>query len=301
MYICMNNSLTMSAAFESRKNTQASMITAGFAAFMLLLMFLLKWSIPVIAHPPAEQGILVDLNLPDEELVPPARESGGGGGNPVQAAGPAGAAPYSPPNPGTDDDSRDVEDTKDEADPPVIKPDNPKPTATKINENKSVVKTEPKPNPQPPAPQQPKHVLQGRTLTGSGNGGGAAQDYDRSGGTGTGSGIGRGSGTGGGSGTGEGGGNGSGSGLGNGPRVTKGDRRIVSSYTFEGDLDKATIYAEIKVSQDGVGTLLGFAKGSTATSSSYRSAIVQYLRNIRFNKSDHESTVTVQFNFRVNG
>ena len=33
--------------------------------------------------------------------------------------------------------------------PPILKPDNPKPTATKINENKSVVKTEPKPDPPP--------------------------------------------------------------------------------------------------------------------------------------------------------
>jgi hypothetical protein len=27
---------------------------------------------------------------------------------------------------------------------------------------------------------------------------------------------------------------------------------------------------------------------------------VRYLQNIRFDKSDHESMVTVQFNFRVN-
>ncbi|HMR93626.1 MAG TPA: hypothetical protein PKC69_14995, partial [Chitinophagaceae bacterium] len=67
------------------------------------------------------------------------------------------------------------------------------------------------------------------------------------------------------------------------------------------DLAKATIYADIKVSPDGIGQFLNFAKGSTATSSAYRTAITQYLRNMRFNKSDHESTVTVQFNFRVNG
>lgn len=295
----MNNAYAMSASFESKKNTQASMITAAFAAFMLLLMFLLKWSLPVIAAPPPEQ-VLVDLDLPDEEVITARQSGGGGGGNPVQAAGPAGAAPYAPPNPGTNDDSRDVEESKDEAEPKILKPDNPKPTATKVNENKSVVKTETKPVPQP-APQQPKHVLNGRTLTGSGNGGGAAQDYDRSGGTGTGSGIGNGSGTGGGTGTGSGGGNGSGTGLGNGPRVTKGDRRIVSTYSFEGDLDKATIHAEIKVSPDGIGTLERFVAPSTSYSSDYRSRIVQYLRNIRFNKDDHESTVTVVFNFRVNG
>ena len=75
------------------------------------------------------------------------------------------------------------------------------------------------------------------------------------------------SGTGGGSGTGAGGGNGSGTGSGVGPRVTRGDRRIVSSYSFEGDLAKATIYADIKVSPDGVGTFENFARGSSSTSS----------------------------------
>jgi hypothetical protein len=83
--------------------------------------------------------------------------------------------------------------------------------------------------------------------------------------------------------------------------VTKGDRKIVASYSFQGDLDKATIYAEVKVSPDGIGTFENFARGSSSTSSSYKTAIIQYLRNIKFNKSDHESSVTVQFNFRVNG
>jgi hypothetical protein len=296
----MNNAMTMSANFEARKNSQASMITAGVAGALLLLMFLWKWTVPVFEAPPAEQGILVEMNLPPEEEFVPAR-GGGGGGNPVQASGPAGTAPETPPQPGTPDDAKDIEeDETEKTTPAILKPDNPKPTATKINENKSEIKAEPKPivtTPAPPPPK-PKAVL-GRTTTGSGQGGGAAQDYDKSGGSGTGSGVGNGTGSGGGRGTGTGGGNGSGTGRGSGPRVSRGDRSITTSYAFTGNLPKATIFADIKVSPDGIGQFLQFAKGSTSTSSAYKTEIMQYLRNIKFNRSDHESLVTVQFNFTV--
>lgn len=287
----------MSASFEARKNSQASMITAAFAGLLLLVMFLWSWTIPIIIPPPPDPGIMVELNIPEEPLTTTV-SGGGGGGNPVEAAGPAGAAPYSPPDPGTMEDAKDVDDDPNESSPPILKPDKPKPTATKINENKSPVTT-PKPIEKPPAPPKPKAVV-GKTLTGNGNGGGVTSTYDRAGGAGTGSGVGNGSGTGGGTGSGAGGGNGSGIGSGNGPKVI-GDRRIVSSYAFEGNLDKATIYAEVKVSPDGVGQFVQFARGSSSTSSSYRNEIINYLRRIRFNKSDHESTVTVQFNFRING
>ncbi|MGK2864381.1 MAG: hypothetical protein ACSLE0_20790 [Chitinophagaceae bacterium] len=298
----MNNYYAMSASFETRKNTQATMITTGFAGLLLLLMFFWTWTLPAIIPPMQDQGIMVELNLPDEPPIELRQAGGGGGGgNPVQAIGERGTAPYSPPQPGTEDDAKDIEeDLNEKVSPAILKPDNPKPTATKINENKSIVKTEPVPDPKPPAPPKPKAVL-GKTTSGTGTGGGAAENYERSGGTGQGSGVGNGNGTGGGSGTGSGGGTGSGTGTGVGPRVTKGDRRIISSYSFVGDLDKATIYADIKVSPDGVGSFENFAKGSSSTSSAYRNEIVKYLRNIKFNKSDHESTVTVQFNFRVNG
>lgn len=297
----MDNIYIMSASFEAKKNTQATMITIGFAGLLFLLMFFWTWTIPVILPPKPDEGILVELNLPEEPPIEIKQAGGGGGGgNPVQAVGEAGTA-SAPQLPGTTEDARDIpEDPEEKVSPPILRPDNPKPTATKINENKSEVKTPPKPDPLPPAPQKPKAVL-GKTTTGNRDGGGAAEDYDRAGGTGTGSGVGNGSGTGGGSGTGSGGGHGSGTGSGVGPRVTRGDRRIVTSYSFQGDLARATVYADIKVSPDGVGTFQNFARGSSTTSSAYRNAIIQYLRNIRFNKSDHESTVTVQFNFKVNG
>ena len=290
----MNNAYAMSASFEARKNQQATIITGGFAALVILLLFLVKWKLPVFEKHIEEP--LVEINLPDEPIQ--SRDAGGGGGgNPVMASGPIGTA-SAPPQPGTDkEDAKDVETDETEK-AAIIKPDNPKPKAVKINDNSAVVKTTPKPIIETPAPQKPKAVV-GRTLTGNGAGGGVATNYDRSGGSGNGSGVGTGNGGPGGSGTGTGGGNGSGNGPGNGPKVTRGDRRIVSSYSFQGDLEKATIYADIKVSESGVGQFLQFAKGSSTTSQAYKTAIIQYLRNIKFNSADHESTVTVQFNFRI--
>ena len=297
-YICMNNAIVMSLNFEARKNQQAAMITAGVAGIIVLLFIFWKWELPVFPKEIQEPGIEVQLNLPDEPLADVSAGGGGGGGNPVQATGPAGAAPASV-SPGTTEDSKDIEEDKNSDAPPILKPDVPKPTATKINENKSVTKTVPKAVVETPAPPRPKAVL-GKTITGNGQGGGAADNYDRAGGSGRGNGVGTGDGNGGGSGNGNGGGNGTGTGRGTGPQVTRGDRRIVSTYNFQGDLEKATIYADIKVAQNGSGVFMQFAKGSTNTSSSYRTAIIQYLRNIKFDVADHESTVTVKFNFIVN-
>ncbi|MFZ9695617.1 MAG: hypothetical protein ACO3AY_07080, partial [Chitinophagaceae bacterium] len=116
----------------------------------------------------------------------------------------------------------------------------------------------------------------------------------------TGWGAGQGGGAGGGSRTGIGGGLGSGTGTGTGPRVTRGDRKIVKTYSFEGDLNKATVYANILVAPNGSGKLISLAKGSSATGTAYKQAISKYLERMRFDAADHESMVTVQFNFRVN-
>jgi hypothetical protein len=240
----------------------------------------------------------VQLNLPDDPPMTVAK-GGGGGGNPVQAAGPKGIAPPTPPQPGTKDDSKDIDDDKDKSNPEVLKPNNPKPEAKKIVDH-SVVKTTPKPViVETPAPPKPKAVL-GRTVSGNGKGGGAADDYDRSGGNGKGNGVGTGPGNGGNNGNGDGGGNGPGKGPGSGPKITSGDRKIVRYYSFQGDLEKAVVYANINVSPDGIGQFVSIARGSSTSSGAYREAIMQYLQNIRFDKADHESMCTVQFNFKIN-
>jgi hypothetical protein len=293
----MNNTYVMSASFESKKNSQAMMITIGFAGLMLALMFLVSWTIPKIIHETPPQEMLVELNLPEEPEPPVKSVGGGGGGGAVQAPEKAGVAPPSPPDPGTKEDARDIEDDPKENTPPILRPDAPKPDAKKINENKAPV-VPPKTDPKPPAPRTPSHVMtRGQTNTGTSTGGNEATTYERSGGRGPSRGVGDGPGGGGGTG----GGTGGGRGTGVGPEVTRGDRSIVGSYTFEGDLEKATIYVDVKVSPDGVGQFMNFARGSSTQNSAYRTAIISYLRKMRFNKSNSESNVTVRFNFKVNG
>jgi hypothetical protein len=259
-------------------------------------MFLLKWQLPVFEKPIVDMGIEVELNLPEEPEI--FTKGGGGGGNPVQAIGAPGIAHFTPPAPGVNEPSKDLEENNDKESPAIVKPVVVKPKATTIT-NTSVVKAEPKPIIETPAPKVPKAVL-GKTTTGVGKGGGSVDDYEKSGGKGTGFGVGNGSGTGGGSGTGNGGGNGSGGGSGNGPKITRGDRKIIRYYTFEGDLDKAVVYANITVSPEGTGKFISIAKGSSNSNNAYKTAIMQYLQNIKFDKADHESMLTVQFNFRVN-
>ncbi len=296
----MTNSFTMAINLRDKEYRQkALLITSGFIAFSILLMIFLKWKLPEIEKVAMESGIEVELNLPPDPPPPPIEEEndgGGGGGNPVHAAGDPGVAPETPPAPGENLDSKDLEENDDKEATPINKPIATKPKATTIT-NTTTIKTTPKPV-EVPAPPRPKAVL-GKTTTGSGRGGGA-DDYNKPGGSGTGSGVGNGSGNGGGTGSGNGGGNGSGTGGGSGPKIVRGDRRIVRSYSFEGDLDKATVYANVSVSPEGVGTLISLAKGSTNTSAAYKQEIQRYLQNIRFDKSDHESMLTVQFNFRVN-
>jgi hypothetical protein len=292
----MNNAYAMSASLEAKHRSQASMVTAGFAGLMILIMLFLKWKLPVFEKNIESTGIEVEITLPPDLPEPPQssnEESGGGGGNPVQSAGVAGIASHTPPT-----TSKEVDEEEDKASPEVTTPKAVAVKSPKINEN-SVAKAEPKPIVETPAPPRPKAVL-GKTTTGTGRGGGAAEDYDRAGGRGNGTGVGNGNGTGGGSGNGNGGGNGNGTGGGSGPKVTNGDRKIVRSYSFQGELEKATIYANVNVTPDGIGKFVSIAKGSSNSSNAYKTAIMQYLQNIRFDKSDHESMVTVRFNFEVN-
>ncbi len=174
-------------------------------------------------------------------------------------------------------------------------------TATKIDAPKETSKKPVKattaavmPTPAPPKPQKPKATYNG---PGNGKGNGADQDngYVNQGNNPNGKGDG-----------------GSSSGkpdsYGNTPggktaggtlRVSKGDRTIINNYIFMGELPKATINAVIKVSPEGKGTFVTFDKGSTSFDPRYATAIRGYLPNIQFSRADHESIVTVPFNFKV--
>ena len=102
---------------------------------------------------------------------------GGGGGNKVQADQEKGIAKASVP-PGVPDETKELRaDDKDEEAPAVNKTVATKPQAKVINQNASIVKTNPKPVVETPAPPRPKAVA-GKTLTGTGTGGGTADKYD---------------------------------------------------------------------------------------------------------------------------
>lgn len=289
------NQLTMVNSAETYQR-KALLLTATVTLALLLMMWLLKWKLPSFERPVPLAGVEVEVNWPPD---PPEafEEGGGGGGNPVEAAGPAGLAPANPLPPGENADSRSIEEDPTSESPAIAKSVSPKPKSKDLTVNSS--HKDPVKKVETPAPPRPR-ALMGKSVSGTGTGGGTADNFERTGGQGTGWGAGQGSGSGGRSGTGMGGGTGSGTGTGVGPRVTRGDRKIVRTYSFEGDLSKATVYANILVSPDGSGKLISIAKGSSNTGTAYRQAITRYLERMRFDASDHESMVTVQFNFRVN-
>lgn len=80
-------------------------------------------------------------------------------------------------------------------------------------------------------------------------------------------------------------------------KVIQGNRNIIVNHSDDIHLDKATIIAVIKVSQQGVGTLIRITQGSTSFSKDYASAVNNYLQSIKFNVVNEESVVTVQFEF----
>ena len=84
-----------------------------------------------------------------------------------------------------------------------------------------------------------------------------------------------------------------------GPFVTKGDRHVTKVYSFNGDVEAATIYAEIEVSPSGTGRFVQIVKGSSSNDAKYKKAIIEYLTKISFNAADHSSVVTVKFKFEV--
>jgi hypothetical protein len=274
----------MSATFETEKNRKATIYTALICGAILLIALLVSWK-PVL-HPPKIAEEFIEINLGNDiegfgEVQPlikgekaPADES----------------APEPQPAPAKTATAEEIK-TDDNTDPesaPVTKPIK---TIPKVTTPKVV------PTPTPPAPKPQKPKIAGYNGPKGGTGNGATEDNgykyegNKPGGKGD-----------------AGSPNGKPDSYGNNPggktgggglRVSKGDRTIVNNYIFMGDLPPATINAVIKVSPAGRGVFVTFDKGSTSTDSKYANAIRGYLPNIEFSKSDHESVVTVPFNFRV--
>ena len=291
----MRTNYIMAHTLEHQHRSRARLYTGVAALVLTLLILFVKWRVEMPVKPEERTEIEVELNLPPD---PPTEEDdgGGGGGNIAQAIGTSGAAPEASLPSGETQPSKEVE-AEEEKEAVIAKPIVTKKDAPKIVKS-SPIKTTPKKE-ETPAPPQPKMVM-GKKVKGTGPGADSPDDFNKTGNQGTGWGTGKGSGSGGGTGTGAGGGNGSGLGTGNGPRVTQGNRKIVKAYAFDGEMERATIFAQIRVSPDGKGSFVDFAKGSTHRTNTYKQAIVQYLNRIQFDKSDQEDLVVVQFNFLVN-
>jgi hypothetical protein len=278
----MSNTNSMSATFEAEKNRKAAIYTALICGAILLIALLVSWK-PVL-HPPKPAEEFIEINLGNDiegfgEVQPLIK------GEKAPADEPAPQQQQTAPVNNQPKEAK-TDDNTDPESAPVNKPVKTTPKVTPA----------PVPTPVPPAPKPQKPKIAGYNGPKGGTGNGATEDNgykyqgNKPGGTGdAGSPNGKpdsygdkpGGKTGGG-----------------GLRVSKGDRSIVNNYIFMGELPRATINAVIKVSPEGRGTFVTFDKGSTSNDTKYANAIRGYLPHIEFSKSDHESIVTVPFNFR---
>ena len=277
----MNNTTNMSATFETEKNRKAFAYTAIICAAILLIALLVSWKLP--QHPPQITQDLIEINLGNDD-------EGMGEVQPLIKGekSPSAESAEQQQTAAVNNTKTEEIKTDDNTDPesaPITKPIKITP---KVNTPAVVVVPVPK-------PQKPKIAGYKSPTAGTGNGATEDNGYKMQGNKPGGSGD-------------AGSPNGKPDSYGNNPggktgggglRVSKGDRTIVNNYIFMGELPRATINAVIKVSPSGRGTFVTFDKGSTSVDSKYANAIRGYLPNIEFNKSDHESIVTVPFNFRV--
>lgn len=273
----------MSATFESEKNRKAFMYTAIICICLLLLFILISWKVMPPTVPVVQD--LMEINLgnneegfgeeqplkkgnrtPSHENIPAPKQA---------AAKPAETEKVIPDENAEENAAsvsrpvKKIPKTKiEKAEVPVVAP-TPKPQKPKITYNG------PGSGPAGNNPTQDNaYTYQGNKAGGKGDNGDPNGNKDSYGNT-------------------------PGGKIG-GPKVTKGNRKIIRYYNFTGELPKATIYAIIKVSPAGKGSFIGFDKGSTSRSEQYADDIRKRLGSMEFDKAEEESNVTVQFNYNVN-
>ena len=281
----------MSASFEARKNSQATMITSGFAGLMLLLMFLIKWQLPELPLPSIDDGIEVNLGSSD---------MGFGNDQPKEPGKPAPSQQlaYNPPqqNQRENNDAKDIEeDIKDKTSPAILKPDKSKPEAKEINKaNKpAVAKTTPQ-TVITPQPQRPKAVL-GHTVGGNGVGGNGADSYQKGGNEGIAGGTGD---------------QGKVGGDPNSKNYTNNVKNFgvkvlqISDQSFEDDFDEnAKVAMDIEVNENGKVTSATYQpKGSTTSRREYVEKAKSYAFQLKtLGNSASGQKGTVVFSFKVKG
>ncbi len=290
----------MTADFEVQKNIRAGGYTAGVVGLLLLILFLVKWSLPVVPPPPFEDGIEVNLGNSDK---------GFGDDQPMSPEKPAPSEQpkYSPPKVTAvaAENTKDVEtDDRDEDAPAVKKPVVAKPNATKVPVKDEAVKPKPTPaapvsNPVP-APPKPKAVFKG--VTGNGAGGNEAETFKKGGNQGIAGGTGDQGKPGGDPNSTNYEGNG-GSGT-SGVKISRGlsGRSIVRFPSFEDDFNEnAKVAVDIKVDATGkVSSAVFQPRGSTTSNPNLKAIAIRKAMQLKLNASgDDEQIGTITFNFRL--
>jgi outer membrane biosynthesis protein TonB len=285
----------MSATFEAEKNRKAFIYTSAIVIVLMLLAFLWTWNL--IPPPTPLVQDLIEINLGNYEegfgtVQPILKGEKSPGDQPAERQQQSATTVNNEPAKDVQPDENADEDAA-----PIVKPDKAIPKATNISKQPTT-QTIKNNTPTPvvvsaPKPQKPKIAGYNGPKNDKGNGAPEDNGYTYQGNKPGGKGD-----AGNPNGKPDSYGTNPGGRPGGGPKVT-GDRKIVRYYSFTGDLDKATIFAIVKVSPEGIGRFTGFAKNSTSRSQAYANSITEYLRNIKFDPADHESTVTVQFNFNV--
>jgi hypothetical protein len=268
----------MTSTFESEKNRKAFTYTVIICVVLLLLFILIRWKQEPVSIPVVQD--LIEINLGNNE-------EGFGETQPLTKGNPTPETPTIAPTktsaPASAPDDVAPEENAPEDAAPVVKPIKKSPV---VNNSKPESKAAPKPKKPlitypgdkkgPPGnndTEDNEFKSQGKkpkSINDDGIPEGAKDAFGKNPGGGKG-----------------------------GPKVIKGSRKIVHYYTFTGEMEKATIYALIRVSPAGKGSFLGFDKKSTSRDQAYADAIRNYLKNISFDKATSESTVTVQFNFNI--
>lgn len=293
----MNRNTETLQEFNKKKNMKALAYTASICALLFLLFIIISWK----TEPPAPTLVQ------DELEVNLGNDAEGFGMEQPLIKGEMGLnenvpAPLPTPPQQVDELSANIDASEDDREPnaapipkpvktPTLKP------ATKVNTPVTTPKPITKPNTvtnstATKAPAKPKFTYNG---AGNGTGNGAEKDngYTQQGNK---------AGSNGDAGVPTGNPDSYGKTPGGkigGPQVIRGNRTVVRYPSFESDLAKATIYADVNVSEDGTGTLIKLVKPSTSFSSDYATRIRSFLKSIKFNSASDATEVTVKFNFTV--
>jgi outer membrane biosynthesis protein TonB len=291
----------MTNEFDKQRHKKAFIYTAAICSLLLLAFIFISWKVKPTAPPVIADRI--EINLGDNN-------EGFGEEEPEAIGAPAPEEEKTAPTPPVEEEAAEApkeniepDENAEEVAAPVVKPIakvTPKLTPVvksvvkPIAKPTTVAKANPTPTAKPAPAQKPKFTMPGATGPG-GNNATKNNDTYQQGNNKNGNGN-----------KGVPGGNPDTYGTKPGgsispATVTKGKRKIISvrPYKFPGDLERATIFADIKVSPDGSGSFLRIAQGSTSTSSAYANAIRGYLQNIKFDAADDDGVVTVRFNFNV--